>query len=57
MKTLIVSIILLLCSGCDMELRRARVQIIEHKGLECAQVSISTGGGLSCNWDKYNQEH
>ena len=33
--------------------RGPKIHIVKKYGLRCAYVHISTGGGLSCDWDNY----
>ena len=51
----ILIILVIAMVGCTEN--KDRIHVFEKDGLQCASVQISTGGGLSCNWEKYNQSH
>ena len=51
---LVLVILMIAMIGCTEN--KDHLRIFERDGLECASVQISTGGGLSCNWEKYNQQ-
>lgn len=67
MKKLIVIIAALVISGCEVEpyqktqMRKAEhiakydVYWINTKGMECVVFEDQREGGISCNWDRYNQ--
>lgn len=61
MKEIAIIVISALCvAGCKDNTKKPTasktVYFTEGSGLECAFVYTSSGGGLSCNWEKYNKE-
>lgn len=68
MKLFIMILSILIIAGCQPNngIKEAKIdgyaisQRVTDKGVECVIYRVSSsyksGGGISCNWDKYNKE-
>lgn len=63
MKTFIILVMISLITACGSverdELKSPFTSTTHFttRGLDCVFVKASYGGGLSCNWEKYNKEN